>query len=96
MEAFTLANHLRAVVGPSVHFLGQLEQFRASLRIGCDKDTVVKSNITGDHYVEDMIARRWHDFQLSSLSPPEPILRSEICHVEPISISILPQVHSLV
>ncbi|VDD74924.1 unnamed protein product [Mesocestoides corti] len=71
VEAYTLANHLRSVVGPSFHFLGQVERFRKTL----DEARLHKGDNTaggggggggdddhGDVQVQDMIRRRWADF----------------------------------
>ena len=90
MEAFTLANHLRSVVDPSLHFLSQLQQFQESLHIGYDQRVVTNSNIK-DGYVKNMISRRWNDFQLSTLPPPVHHLREDS-----INIGIPPEIHSFV
>lgn len=78
IEAFTLANHLRSAVGPSLHFLGQVEKFCASLRLEFE----CYSTVSADRYVRDMIDRRWRDFQRSSSPSPSPLIPSSNyrCH----------------
>ncbi|KAL5110272.1 Dual specificity protein phosphatase 1 [Taenia crassiceps] len=74
MEAFTLVNHLRSAVGPSLHFLGQVEQFCDSIRpeFKCSSATIPATY--EDRYVGDMISRRWQDFQLCAPPAPAPLV----------------------
>ncbi|VDK32737.1 unnamed protein product [Taenia asiatica] len=74
MEAFTLVNHLRSAVGPSLHFLGQVEQFCDSIRpdVKCPSATIPIAS--EDRYIGDMISRRWRDFQLCSPPASAPLV----------------------
>ncbi|KAL5965667.1 Dual specificity protein phosphatase 1, partial [Taenia solium] len=74
MEAFTLVNHLRSAVGPSLHFLGQVEQFCDSIRpdVKCPSATIPTSS--EDRHIGDMISRCWRDFQLCSPPASAPLV----------------------
>ncbi|VDM35305.1 unnamed protein product [Hydatigera taeniaeformis] len=72
LEAFALVNHLRSAIGPSFHFLGQVERFRVSFRLDNKYHSATSPIPAEDLHVGAMIYRRWRDFQ--HCSPPSAAL----------------------
>ncbi len=62
LDAYSLVNHLRSVIEPNGHFLGQIERFRMELDKSDDTRPLRESE-----YPQKEIMQKWQDFKDSDL-----------------------------